>query len=183
MSGLFQEARRHHFVGKLLTLASLNKRYFDYQVTRLKTRPNKKHPDWACQIFFPSISSTNMKGLQKITSIFILLALNLLLGAEAFGQNSRFDGCEISKAHASYQERHEEQGSANKCGGRPGDDKNKNCADPCHIGQIHFGHGSFPSSGIKIRYLSISSTVKPNQALLFRLDEPTLGGLRRPPRT
>lgn len=57
------------------------------------------------------------------------------------------------------------------------------CADPCHIGQHHFGHCNFLVQSNSNIYLNEITNVKRFGDYVFSIENPFLEGWRRPPRS
>lgn len=77
-----------------------------------------------------------MKILRITISFLILSVLGLSLAAEAFSSSHHASFCEVSGSEKTLSNVHgSDFGESHKPG--------EACSDPCHVGNGHFGHGSF----------------------------------------
>jgi len=119
--------------------------------------------------------------MKLFISGLLLLTFGFTLGSEAFG-DSHIVVCEAG-ASVSGIESPSHVDSVQRDSKKPSPEKHAaNCADPCHMGQGHFGHCAFVSGVSEVKILVADLTIVSHAISQASAENAVLDGLRRPPR-
>ena len=120
-----------------------------------------------------------VKQVRLLISTLLLALFALNFGAEIFASRDTSFVCTDQVQSSKNQITHSSITTSDE--GQK-ETKTSNCADPCHFGQSHVGHGAFVSGNGVLSLHPIDQIVIHQLRPQSLVDGPFLEGLRRPPR-